>query len=192
MTGTHNRTRFLAVAVAAGCAGGLTACGSSGKPSGHAGVSTGNGIRFAQCMRSHGLSDFPDPGSGGGIQLPPGTNPFSPAFRAAQKDCQSLMPGGGPGRAQDSAARKQQLVNLAECMRRHGITTFPDPTSSPPTSPPAGGGFAIGAPGVFLSVPGSLMQSPGFQQDAKACGVPGGGGPPSGRGGKATLKVGKS
>jgi hypothetical protein len=56
-------------------------------------------LKFSACMRSHGLTDFPDPTvSGGDVQLSLGDkrnsslNPSSPAFQAAQKACQSLMP----------------------------------------------------------------------------------------------------
>jgi hypothetical protein len=56
-------------------------------------------LKFSACMRSHGLADFPDPTvSGGDVQLSLGDkrnsslNPSSPAFQAAQKACQSLMP----------------------------------------------------------------------------------------------------
>lgn len=54
-------------------------------------------LKFSQCMRSHGEPNFPDPKSNGEITLPPGTNPQSPQFQAAQKDCQSLMPANPSG-----------------------------------------------------------------------------------------------
>jgi hypothetical protein len=133
-------------------------------------------------MRSHGVPNFPDPGSGGGgfqITAGSGINPRSPAFQAAQRTCFKLLPGGGPGRGGNSEARRLQLLRLAECMRRHGLTTFPDPSNSPPSAPPAGGGIAFGGGGSFLAIPQTLINSPGFQQAATACGFPGarGGGP---------------
>ncbi len=85
----------------------------------------------------------------------------------------------GPANAKGSESRKLQLLKLAQCMRRHGLTTFPDPTSSAPSAPPSGGGIAFGSPGSFLSVPQSLIDSPGFKQAATACGFPGGGKLPS-------------
>ena len=199
MTNTRNRTRrLLALALAAaGCAG-VTACGSANPSAGSAGSSSSGsgakvgsaGIRFSQCMRTHGVPNFPDPsGSGGGIQLPAGANPFSPSFKAAQNACHSLMPFGGPGRGQPSAARKEQLVQLAQCMRSKGITSFPDPTNSPPSAPPSGGGVAFGGPGGFISIPQSVMQSPGFQQDASECHFPGGGPPPAGHAGPKSLTL---
>ncbi len=128
-------------------------------------------------MRAHGVADFPDPSSGGGgIQIPDGVNPRSPAFQSAQRTCFKLLPGGGPGGGANSEARKQMLLKLAECMRSHGISSFPDPSSSPPSAPPAGGGVAFGSPGAFLSVPQTMIQSPGFKDAAAACGFPGFGG----------------
>jgi hypothetical protein len=58
-------------------------------------------LKFSACMRAHGLPDFPDPttAADGGIQLSiggkkgSGLNPRSPIFQAAQKACQSVMPG---------------------------------------------------------------------------------------------------
>jgi hypothetical protein len=61
-------------------------------------------LKFSQCMRSHGLADFPDPQSqpGGGIAIRihtgPGQasndlNPQSPQFQAAQNACQGIMGG---------------------------------------------------------------------------------------------------
>jgi hypothetical protein len=161
-----------------GCALVLAACGSSSKPNSSS-ASTGQsiGIKYSDCMRSHGVPNFPDPGSGGGIQInsSSGINPSSPAFQAAQKSCGGLLPGGGPGKSGTSETRKLALLHLAQCMRSHGFTTFPDPTSGPPSAPPAGGGLAFGGPGGFISIPQSVVQSPGFQKAATACGFPGAG-----------------
>jgi hypothetical protein len=44
-------------------------------------------LNFARCMRSHGISDFPDPLPGGGWDVPGDTN--SPQFDAAALACQS-------------------------------------------------------------------------------------------------------
>jgi len=56
-------------------------------------------LKFARCMRSHGIN-MPDPqfeGNGGVLQRGPrGVNPNAPRFKTAQKECGRLMPGGGP------------------------------------------------------------------------------------------------
>jgi hypothetical protein len=56
-------------------------------------------LKFARCMRSHGVPKYPDPqvGSNGGmhqtIKPNEGVDPGSPQFQAAQKACQKLVPG---------------------------------------------------------------------------------------------------
>lgn len=169
--------RFLTLAlVAAACAAVLAACGSS-KSGGSNASAADSGIKFSDCMRSHGVPNFPDPGSGGGFQIPSGSgiNPKSPAFQSAQNTCSKLLPGGGPLHGgQASESRKLEMLHLSQCMRRHGFSSFPDPTATPP-SPGAGFGIAFGSPGSFIAVPQSMLNSPGFQQAASACGFPGGG-----------------
>jgi len=172
---TFRRLPALAgVAVAVALA--IAACGSSGKPSHSAGLN--QGLKFADCMRSHGLTNFPDPVSGGGLALPSTVNPTSPGFQAAQKACQSLMPGGGPGsRPSATAEQRAAMVHLSECMRAHGVSGFPDPVSSPPSNP-TGFALAFGRPGAFMVIPDTLdMQSPTFKQAAQACQFPGAGRP---------------
>ena len=160
----------------AGIAGALAiaACGSSSKPSQSAGAP--QALKFAACMRSHGVPNFPDPsGGGGGIQIPVGSgiSPFSPAFKAAQQDCHTLLPGGGAPPSPATAEQKARLFQLAQCMREHGVSDFPDPTSSPPSNP-AGFRLAFGRPGAFIAVPSTIdPQPPSFKQAAKACRFPG-------------------
>jgi hypothetical protein len=59
-------------------------------------------LRYSKCMRAHGIADFPDPNSSGGIQIQggpgSGLDPQSPQFQAADKACQHFLPGGGKGR----------------------------------------------------------------------------------------------
>jgi hypothetical protein len=58
-------------------------------------------LRYSQCMRSRGITDFPDPNSQGGIAIKaqPGSDldPNNPRYKAANNACQHLMPGGGKG-----------------------------------------------------------------------------------------------
>lgn len=156
------------------CAVLLAACGST-KPNGHQAAFEA-GLKFAKCMRAHGVTDFPDPSSGGGIQLAAGIDPASPSFQAAQKACGKDLPG-GPFRGHASAAQKKRMLQMSECMRAHGLANFPDPVSSPPQLG-SGGGFGFGSPGAFLAIPQSMVNAPGFKQAAAACGLPGA--PPGG------------
>jgi hypothetical protein len=63
-------TKTSVLVVALLCVSALGGCGSSGKPSGSGANHVAQGVRFADCMRSHGLPDFPDPSGGGGINIP--------------------------------------------------------------------------------------------------------------------------
>jgi hypothetical protein len=54
-------------------------------------------LKYAVCIRAHGVPDFPDPkpSGNGGIEL--GETPSSPQFKTAQKACRQLLPGAGGG-----------------------------------------------------------------------------------------------
>jgi hypothetical protein len=163
----------LTIALAAlSCVPVIAGCGSSSEPK-HAAAAGGSGLAFASCMRAHGVPNFPDPSSGGGIQISSssGINPFSPAFKTAQSQCAKLLPGGGPGaHGPPSEQAKQQMLAVSKCMRAHGVSGFPDPTLSPPANPGADS-IAMGRGGVFLAVPRTInTASPVFQSAGKACG----------------------
>lgn len=116
-------------------------------------------------MRSHGVPNFPDPSAGGGIHISAGSgiNPVSPSFKAAQQDCQKLLPGGGPGNQHPTAEQIATARQISVCMRQHGITGFPDPTFKQPSSP-AGYSILEDRGGVILAVPSTINpQSPSFQ-----------------------------
>jgi hypothetical protein len=125
-------------------------------------------------MRAHGVPNFPDPTSAdGGVQLSgSGINSQSPAFGSAQSACQKLLPGGLPGPGGRSATRIKQGVKLAECMRAHGLRSFPDPTTSPPSTLPAPDAVFLGGPDGSFSLTASMVQSPAFKQAAATCGFP--------------------
>jgi len=63
-------------------------------------------LKFAQCMRAHGISDFPDPNGQGEIAIQPkqgsDLDPNNPRFRAANQACQHYKPG-GPGASQSTS-----------------------------------------------------------------------------------------
>ena len=168
MINVKGLTVLITLAVTA-CGVAVGACGSSSKPNVGGGVSA-IGIKYADCMRGKGVPTFPDP-SGAGVQLSgTGINTQSPAFRSAQSACQKLLPGGGPAPGGGSPSHITQGVKIAECMRAHGLRSFPDPTISPPSTPPAAGGMALFSPYGSFSLSASLVQSPAFKQAATTCG----------------------
>ena len=155
----------LAVAALACGAIVLGACSSSGEGgtgSQSSGVSAG--IKFADCMRAHGVPNFPDTGPNREIPIM-----RSPAFQSAQKSCQHLL-GGGLGSGPPSAQARSQLLQISECMRRHGVSEFPDPRAGPPPSTLTGYSVILGMGGNVLAIPSSIdASSPGFKQVASAC-----------------------
>ena len=113
------------------------ACGGSANRT-HAPVSTGSSggltaqfLAYARCMRSHGVSSFPDPTTSGGIGivLPHDLNLNSPTFVAANQTCKALAPAGHPTKTTASAQKLAAELKLAGCMRSHGLPGFPDPNS---------------------------------------------------------------
>jgi hypothetical protein len=144
----YGAVALLAVALSA------AACGGSGGGPGVASIgsettttaptATGNSsssestvlarmLKYSECMRNHGLGDFPDPTTGpSGVSLNikagrgSDLRPNSPQFEAAQKVCQSLMPGALITPAEKAAANAK-AIKYAECMRAHGVPNFPDP-----------------------------------------------------------------
>ena len=166
----------------AGAGLGLAACGGSGSTP--AGVNTAAGkfshaVQFAHCMRSHGVTNFPDPGSNGrgGLEIQQragsGSGPAlsvngvavsSPVFQSAMHSCRSYLPNGGHPPPL-SAARRAQMLRFSQCMRTHGITNFPDPTFG------SGGGVGL----QFGPSSGINPRSPAFQRAQSACASVGGG-----------------
>lgn len=117
-------------------------------------------VAYSKCMRSHGVPNYPDPtisrdGSVSlGIGPNTGINPNSPQFQTAQQDCRKLRPGPGSMTPQELAQFKQGELKIAECMRAHGITNFPDPNSQ---------GW------IVLTGTGINTDSPQVQSALKAC-----------------------
>jgi hypothetical protein len=106
---------------------------------------------FAECMREHGVEDFPDPqiDEDGGIQIAaPAGGPGDvdrKTLDAAMEACQDLLPEElGPGEegpsAEDQAALEDAMLAYAQCMRDHGID-FPDPEFSDHGVTQRGGNF---------------------------------------------------
>jgi hypothetical protein len=137
---------WVAAAVAlgvtvAGCSGGPTTAGSSpAATAAPAGGSSSSGssplaqaVAYSQCIRSHGVPNFPDPvmtPSGGYGYRTKGIAPNSSAFQGALQACKDLPSPWNSTGQQLSAAQQQAWLSWAECVRAHGVPDFPDPTFS--------------------------------------------------------------
>ena len=132
---------FVAVAALAGC---------GGAPGGHAGSPAGGWLAFSACMRSNGVSTYPDPVGAG--QPPPKKSPAQlgvsgTRFQAAEGACRHLLPGGGT--PPDAAALQRAgalSLAFARCVRRHGVPGFPDPDDTGRIPDPATAGIDQGSP----------------------------------------------
>ena len=137
-------------------------------------------LAYSKCMRANGVPNFPDPTAGGGFLFSSSAvDRSSPAFIAAQAKCKRLLPGGGlPGPGTSTHPTTEalaEMVKIAACMRRHGVSDFPDPQTSVPSNPfPAGSAGVISdIDGVILVFPESLdTQSPLFTKAAATCQFP--------------------
>jgi hypothetical protein len=116
-------------------------------------------LKYAECIRSHGVGDFPDPGpaQGGGFAfgVQPDANPRSPTpqFQAAEKACHGDVP---PSIAASTPAKMAaNALKYAECMRAHGEPDFPEPNAQ--------GMITINPTGILAP------SSPQFQRAEKAC-----------------------
>jgi hypothetical protein len=124
-------------------------------------------------MRSHGVANFPDPQQvGDSIRISgsqAGMNPQSPLFASAQQSCRKLLPNGGRSTHADQQQALTRMLQTSRCMRAHGISGFPDPTSSSPASR-AEYREIMSNDGVWLAIPNSIdVRSPAFEHAAIAC-----------------------
>ena len=135
------------VLLAAACGGSPSSVGS--RHSSNAGGSTNvqstssqTALAFSSCMRSHGVSQYPDPGTSGELPKvsPQQLGVGGSEFETAKTACAALL----PSNAQPTRAASQEvlgkLVSFAGCMRSHGVSNWPDPvpvsTQAPAGAPP--------------------------------------------------------
>lgn len=150
-------TALAAALLVAACSSSPSATGSGGTPNAGGPPSAGgpagarSALAFSQCVRSHGVPDFPDPPPSFQGKFP-GSSPqqlgvSQSRIRVAVAACQHLLPA-VPGQAPLTAQDQQDYLRAAACMRAHGITVFPDPVFS-------GGGVSFPSPpsGVDTSSP---------------------------------------
>jgi hypothetical protein len=120
-------------------------------------------VKYSGCIRSHGVTDFPDPtiGSNG---LPtwaanpndPNSSVDSPGFRVARQACKQDLVNLGPQTPAEKATANSAALKYAACMRSNGVPNFPDPN---------GQGLI-----QIKNATGTLdSSSPQFQQAESAC-----------------------
>lgn len=134
-------------------------------------------LKFAQCMREHGV-DMEDPEPGGGVMVN-GEGIPEEQMEAAQDACQKWMDMAEPrdGGGELSEEEKQRFLDMAACMRERGYD-FPDPEFD-------GGRVTQRIQKGEGDEPGP--EDPGFEQDRKDCEAEAGMEPPDGEDGGGTF-----
>jgi hypothetical protein len=93
-------------------------------------------VKFAACMREHGVSDFPDPNASGeltidGIVNGSSLDPSTSAWKEAIGACKDLQPSGFTGHKR-RAEQQDAALEFAQCIRENGVKDFPDPAPDAP------------------------------------------------------------
>jgi hypothetical protein len=104
-------------------------------------------LKYARCMRAHGMSWYPDPaGQTGSLgKAEPPADVDKTKLAAAQEACRPYASGDdGPQPA--SAADLAKMLEFARCMRANGLAAFPDPLKE--------GGFSLNGTGLSTKTPG--------------------------------------
>jgi hypothetical protein len=127
--------------LAAACGGGGSHAGSAPSPGENWAVGLDS---FSSCVRSHGVPGFyftrqsspPSPPPDGVVVGIHGYYaqfaPNSPAFLAAQKTCEHLLPFSGGLTGSGTGGTHQQFLQalkVVTCMRSHGYPDWPDPVN---------------------------------------------------------------
>jgi hypothetical protein len=86
-------------------------------------------VKFAECIRNHGVSDFPDPNPKGEFDY--GVSVTPAVWTKAVNACKDLQP---PGTLSAKRSPRQQTASLrfAQCIRDNGVQDFPDPVNGEP------------------------------------------------------------
>jgi hypothetical protein len=119
------------------------------------------GLKFAKCMREHGV-EMEDPKGGRiGIKSGPGQEG---TMKKAQEACQKYLPKISEA---DRKAMAEDGLKFAQCMRKNGVEKFPDPKEG------------------MMRMNGEIAKDPDFEKAQEECQDIMGGGPVLKSGGKA-------
>jgi hypothetical protein len=154
--------------------GGGSAGEGGGGSSGEATSLEEAAFQFAECMREHGLEDFPDPQvtdqgvSLGGAPSPDEPENMSAEEREAAEACEHHLADTGPLEGEDLspeelAERQDQALAMARCMRDRGWD-MPDPEIT------EDGGIMISRSPEAAGIPGpGDPRQDEFRQDQQEC-----------------------
>jgi hypothetical protein len=138
---------------------GTSSAGSGDSPStGHSASSSDSGgpvnaklLAFSQCMRAHGVPNFPDPEPGATNEKFPSAQQLgvgSSQLNTADQACQHLLPAGVGDQFPQSEIPLllAGMTRFSQCMRAHGVPDWPDPSVDPQGRPI----FSLSGAGISL------------------------------------------
>jgi hypothetical protein len=119
--------------IGTGCSDEPTETGNAGNKNA---TTREKGVKFAECMRDNGVSEFPDPDASGELTIDGVVNgssldTSSPAWKTAIDACKDLQPPGFTGHKR-SAEEQDNALEFAQCIRENGVKDFPDPAAGAP------------------------------------------------------------
>jgi hypothetical protein len=129
--------------IGAGCGSGSAANGDTGttvdagNPSKKKTAVRDEAVKFAECMRDNGVSEFPDPKGSGGLTIDGVVNgssldPDGPSWKRAIAACKDLQPPGFTGGGKRSSRQQSAGLEFAQCIRENRVKDFPDPVDGGP------------------------------------------------------------
>jgi hypothetical protein len=121
---------LLVALIAAGCGSNdATRTSASATASRKRATGRDKAVKFAECIRAHGVADFPDPNAKGDFEY--GVSVSPEVWKRATTACKDLQP---PGTLSGKRTPKEQsgALEFAQCMRDNGVKDFPDPANGEP------------------------------------------------------------
>jgi hypothetical protein len=83
--------------------------------------------------------------------------------------CLVAVTGCGSSMSPAHGSAHADFLAVSQCMRRHGVPDFPDPTTTPPSNP-SSFGLVEDEAGAVLAVPKTVdVGAPAFKAAAAAC-----------------------
>jgi hypothetical protein len=111
------------------------------------------GIKFAQCLREHGLDvKDPEPGKGMQLKVDPSSGVAKEDVDKAMEACKEFDPQ-ADGTNNSNPQAEENGRKFAECMRKNGVEKFPDPKP--------------GQRGIMIDQ--TVGEDPDFQKAQQAC-----------------------
>jgi hypothetical protein len=119
----------LVAVIGAGCSNEPAENGTAGTGGSTKATDRDKAVKFAECLRAHGVSDFPDPTAKGDFEY--GVSVTPAVWKKAVDACKDLQPPGTLS-AERTPEQQKESLEFAQCVRENGVKDFPDPVDGEP------------------------------------------------------------